>query len=138
LAAGLAELTAAVAGDRQTAKAARELVAVAEDLARQDAAAYAELLRTGSEEARQQTIEVPTRIAELAAEAAGLASSAAVDCSGPARYDALAGVIIAAAAARMAVLVVAANCGDEADERVSRARAALERTEVFANRISER
>lgn len=134
LAAGLAELTASVARDDETVKAARALRAKAEELGREDASAYAELRRTRSAEARERTIELPARIGELAAEAAELAALAASRAAGASRHDAGAGTILAEAAARVALLLVEANAAGEADPRLARARASLERARALSGR----
>jgi hypothetical protein len=114
LAAGLAQLTARVAGRDDLAVNAELLAAEVAPLADLDAAAYREFLSTGSEEARAQTIELPLRMAELAADAAELAARAAAATESAARGDALAGTLLAEAAARAAASLVQANGGGDA------------------------
>jgi len=87
LAAGLAELTARVATNDLLAERARELREQAASLGTEDAAAYEDLLRTQSDEARALTVELPLRMAELAAEIAEVCALAAESTPGPARGD---------------------------------------------------
>src|SRR5581483_11854897 len=96
----------------------RELTNAAAPLGGKDAAAYAEFLKTKSEAARHRTVELPLRMAELAAEVAGVCADAA-DAAGPRRavgMDARAGAVYAEAAARVASMLVRANGGGDAAE----------------------
>ena len=126
LAAGLALVTARVAGRADLAKRARALATEAAPLAAQDAVAYQEFLRSGSDEARALTIELPLKMAELAASTAEVAADAAFAAKGPIGGDAMAGAILAEAAARAAALLVRMNGGGEAaaDASARAARAA--------------
>jgi formiminotetrahydrofolate cyclodeaminase len=127
LAAGLAELTARLAGQDELVGRARRFRADAETLGRRDAEAYARRLRERSSEAREYTIEVPLRMAALAADVGELAAEAAAQSKPDSRFDAVAGTILAEAAARTAAMLVEANLGGRDDERVPRARVAVER-----------
>jgi formiminotetrahydrofolate cyclodeaminase len=114
LAADLALLTARLSGRADIEKRARSLAAEVEPLAAADAAAYKEFLRSTSEEARVRTIELPLRMAGLAADAAELAADAAASTERAVRGDARAGVLLAEAAARAAALLVRMNGGGDA------------------------
>lgn len=128
LAAGLALLTARVAGRDDLAERAGALAAELAPLGAADAAAYGEFLATRSDEARARTIELPLRIAELAADAAELAAEAALATESAAAGDAKAGVVLAEAAARAAALLVETNGGgDAAAAATSRASRAASR-----------
>jgi hypothetical protein len=134
LAAGLAELTAALAGEGELIERGRALGAEAEALGRLDAAAYAELLRERTDAARDQTVDVPLRIAELAAAVADLAADAAERGKPDSRYDAIAGSILAASAASVAAMLVRANLREREDPRAASAKAAAERASLAADR----
>jgi methenyltetrahydrofolate cyclohydrolase len=114
LAAGLALLTARVAGREDLARRAESLAAATAPLAAEDAGAYRAFLATRSDEARERTIELPLRMAELAADAAELAAEAADSTERPAAGDARAGVLLAEAAARAAAMLVRVNGGGDA------------------------
>jgi formiminotetrahydrofolate cyclodeaminase len=134
LAAGLAELTARVATNVVLAERARELREQAAPLGTEDAAAYEDLLRTQSDEAQALTVELPLRMAELAAEIAEVCALAAGSTRGPARGDAAAGAELAAAAGRAAARLVAINVQAD-DHRVRRARLLAERADEAASGI---
>lgn len=128
LAAKLAQLTATTAGRADLAQRARALAAEAEPLARADAAAYDEFLRTKSDEARAETIALPLRMAVLAADVAELAAEAYEHAQGPVAGDAAVGVMLADTAARAAGYLVRVNGGGEAAaEAMTRAAAAAAR-----------
>jgi hypothetical protein len=114
LAAGLALLTARVAGRDDLAVRAESLAAEVAPLADADADAYGEFLATRSDEARARTIELPLRMAELAADTAELAAETAPATESAARGDARAGVLLAEAAARAAAMLVQVNGGGDA------------------------
>jgi hypothetical protein len=114
LAAGLALLTARVAGRDDLATRAEELAAELTPLGGADAEAYREFLATRSNEARARTIELPLRMAELAADTAELAAEAALATDSAAHGDALVGTLLAEAAARAAALLVRVNGGGDA------------------------
>jgi hypothetical protein len=114
LAAGLALLTARVAGREDLVARAQALAAELAPLADADADAYRDFLATHSEEARARTIEQPLRMAELAAEAAELAVESAQSIERAASGDAKAGVLLAEAAARAAAMLVQVNGGGDA------------------------
>jgi methenyltetrahydrofolate cyclohydrolase len=116
LAASLAVLTARVAGRADVAERARALGREARPLADADASAYSDFLRTRSEEDRARTIELPLRMAGLAAETAELAAEAASATEGAVGGDAKVAVLLADAAARAAALLVRLNGGGEAAE----------------------
>ena len=129
LAAGLALLTARVAGRDDLAQRAEALRVELTPLAAEDEAAYREFLATRSDSARARTIELPLRMAELAADAAELAVEAALSTESAARGDARAGVVLAEACARAAAMLVQVNGGGDAAAsatgRASRAAARL-------------
>ena len=114
LAAGLAAVTAGVAGRADLARRARALAEQAKPLAAEDAAAYQDFLRTRSEEARRRTIELPLHMARLAADAAEIAAEAAAAAEGSVAGDAQVGTLLAETAARAAALLVRVNGGGEA------------------------
>ena len=114
LAAGLALLTARVAGRDDLVVQAQALTAELAPLAEADADAYRDFLATHSDEARARTIELPLRMAELAAEAAELAVESAQSTERAASGDAKAGVLLAEAAARAAAMLVQVNGGGDA------------------------
>jgi methenyltetrahydrofolate cyclohydrolase len=133
LAAGLAELTAGLAGRKELVARARELGGKALALGREDAEAYAERLAGGGDAARERTIAVPGALAELAAELAELAAEAAAAGKHDSRYDAVAGALLAESAAHMAALLVGVNAGVE-DGRARAARLEAERAAAAAQR----
>ena len=114
LAAGLAVLTARVAGRDELAARAEALAAEAAPLGAADEQAYGEFLATHSDEARARTIELPLRMAALGADVAELAAEAALATESAAGGDARAGVVLAEAAARAAALLVQMNGGGDA------------------------
>ena len=114
LAAGLALLTARIAGRDDLAARAEALAADLAPLGRADAEAYREFLATHSDKALAQTIELPLRMADLAADASELAAEAALATESAARGDARAGVLLAEAAARAAAMLVQENGGGDA------------------------
>ena len=124
LAAGLALLTARVAGRNDLVSRAEALAAELAPLAAEDAEAYRVYLATGSDEARARTIELPLQMAELAADTAELAAEAAATIDRAVRGDALTGALLAEAAARAAGLLVRVNGGDDAAAAAATERAA--------------
>jgi formiminotetrahydrofolate cyclodeaminase len=116
LAAGLALLTARVAGRADLVARAEELSAAVVPLGDADAAAYREFLATRSEEALDLTIALPMRMAELAADTAELAAEAALATESAAYGDARVGALLAETAARAAALLVQVNGGGGAAE----------------------
>ena len=114
LAAGLAVVTARVAGRADLAQRAKTLAGEVAPLAAADAAAYQEFLRTRSDEARARTIELPLQMAELAAATAEVAAEAAVAAKGAVGGNAAVGALLAETAARAAALLVRMNGGGEA------------------------
>jgi methenyltetrahydrofolate cyclohydrolase len=129
LAAGLALLTARVAGRDDLVARAEELSAAVAPLGDADAEAYRDFLATKSDEARDRTIELPLHMAELAADTAELAAEAALATASAARGDARVGVLLAETAARAAAVLVQVNGGGGAAEsataRAARAAARL-------------
>jgi len=114
LAAGLALLTARVAGRDDLAQRAEALRVELTPLAAEDEAAYREFLATRSDSARARTIELPLRMAELAADTAELAVESAQSTERAVSGDAKTGVLLAEAAARAAALLVQVNGGGDA------------------------
>jgi methenyltetrahydrofolate cyclohydrolase len=128
LAASLAALTARVAGRADIAERVRAIAREARPLADADAAAYSDFLRTRSQADRERTIEIPLRMANLAAETAELAAEAAAATEGAVGGDARVGALLADAAARGAALLVRVNGGgDAADAATGRAARAAAR-----------
>ena len=129
LAAGLAVLTAQVAGRDDLAARAEALSAEVAPLGDADADAYREYLATRSDDALARTIELPLRMAELAADTAELAAEAALATESAAQGDARVGMLLAETAARAAALLVRVNGGggaaDSAIARAARAAARL-------------
>jgi methenyltetrahydrofolate cyclohydrolase len=119
LAASLAVLTARVAGRADIAERARAVGREARPLADADAAAYSDFLRTRSEADRELTVELPLRMAALAAQTAELAAEAAAATEGAVGGDAKVGALLAEAAARAAALLVRLNGGGDAGEAAS-------------------
>jgi formiminotetrahydrofolate cyclodeaminase len=115
-------------------KRAEALRARAQKLGLDDLAAYEELLATGSVNAREQTIDVPLALAELAAETAELCAASAERASGAVAFDAAAGVILAESAARVAEMLVAANLSGADDPRGGQATDAAARAARAATR----
>jgi len=114
LAAGLALLTARVAGRDDLVARAEALATELPPLAEADADAYRDYLATHSDEARARTIELPLRMAELAADTAELAVESAQSTERAVSGDAKTGVLLAEAAARAAALLVQVNGGGDA------------------------
>jgi formiminotetrahydrofolate cyclodeaminase len=112
LAAALVELAARFSEDDEVLTRALELRARLLDLADEDAQAYADFIRTRSDEDRSRTIEIPLAVAEAAAETAVLAERLAEHGRGSVRGDALVGAELAHAAERSASLLVELNRGD--------------------------
>lgn len=133
VAAGLAELTASLAGHDQVVSRARTLRGDANALGCEDAEAYAERLR-GDSEARERTIELPARMAELAAEIGEVTTLAAELGKPDSRYDSIAGALLAESAARVAVLLLEANLDLAPDARLDRARDAAQRASSAVRR----
>lgn len=133
LAAGLAELAATVSGHDDLAVRARALRDEVEPLGAEDAEAYDAFLR-GELGARERTIEIPERIAALAADIAEVAAEATERGKPDSRYDAIAGAILADSAAKAAALLVEANLGGGGDRRLVRAHEAVGRAATAVRR----
>ena len=133
LAAGLTEMAARFApGEEAAAARAAELRAEATPLADEDATAYERYLR---ERELDPIVEVPLRVAELAAETAELAARLAAGGNPNLRGDAATGAALAAAAAASCALLVGINLeGSPDDERVARAAALAEAAAASAAR----
>ena len=112
LAAALVELAARFSEDDESLARALELRARLVELADEDAAAYADFMRTRSDEDRSRTIEIPLAVAEAGTELAALAERLAEHGRGSVRGDALVAAELARAAARSASLLVELNRGD--------------------------
>jgi formiminotetrahydrofolate cyclodeaminase len=102
LAAGLVELAARFARDEPVAGRAKALAARLTQLADADADAYAEFLKTRSDEARRRTIDVPLEIAASADEVERLAGQVGAQLTTTVAGDAEAAEELARAAARVA------------------------------------
>ncbi len=133
LAAGLTEMAARFAPGEEAAVArAAELRAEAAPLADEDAAAYERYVR---DRELDPIVEVPLRVAALAAETAELAARLALEGNPNLRGDAATGAALAAAAAASSALLVRINL--EAwpdDERVAGAAALAEAAAASAAR----
>ncbi len=122
------------AGDRLAALRA-ELLALADD----DAAAVTTAIgatRAGADAqaAFAGAAAPPLAVAEAAAEVAELAALTALHGKRTVRSDALAGSLLAEAAARAAANLVAVDLADRGSQSVARARWACERAEAAAER----
>ncbi len=152
-AAALVELTAPLAADRlestgggsdsvaMRALGARgaELRAAALNAADDDARAYAAVVEAPDAAARAAALELasepPLAIAETAAVVATAAAHIAAAGSWPFTPDAIAACELAAAAARGAANLVAANLSDPRDPRAERARDAIGRAAAARDRV---
>lgn len=123
LAAALAELTARFSDDDAAVEEAASLRDRLFALADDDAAAYADFMRTRSDEARSRTVDVPLELAECAAAVAGLGERLERDGNQNLVGDARAAVELAQAAVRAAVRLVELNLDGADDPRGARARA---------------
>jgi methenyltetrahydrofolate cyclohydrolase len=112
LAAALVELVARFSEDEEALARSLELRARLLELADDDAAAYADFMRTRSPEDRERTIEIPVAVAAAAAETAALAERLAEHGRESVRGDALVAAELAHAAERSASLLVDLNRGD--------------------------
>ena len=137
LAAGLVEMSAALADSPDAAERAGEMRLRALKLAEEELSSYAPVLEARSEADRVTALdaasEPPAQIAELAAEVAELGASVAGSASEAVRGDALTGVVLAEAAAAAASRLVAINVGsgpafERARAAAGRAAAAREET----------
>jgi formiminotetrahydrofolate cyclodeaminase len=130
LGASLVEMTATLGRDEDTAARARELREDALRLADEDLSSYApviEVLRIPDDDperaerlatALAEASRTPLAIAEAAAESAVLGAGVTRAASPAVRGDALAGVLIAAAAAVAAAVLVEVNLGPGSDDPV--------------------
>jgi formiminotetrahydrofolate cyclodeaminase len=112
LAAALVELAARFSEDDGALAQAEGLRARLLELADEDAAAYADFMRTRSDEDRRRTIDVPLAVAEAAVETAGLAERLAARGRRSVVGDALVAAELAGAAARSAGRLAELNRGD--------------------------
>jgi methenyltetrahydrofolate cyclohydrolase len=141
LAAALVEMTATLAGDDDAAREAHELRERALQLADEDMSSYAPVLETlrepADEPGRAERLETalagasrtPLAISEAAARTAALGAQVTDASSASVRGDALAGVLIAEAAAVAAAVLVEVNLGGRDDPVLGLARAARRRAE---------
>ena len=137
LAAALTAMTARYSRDDwpeadAAAAQAETLRARAAPLAREDVAAYEQVLRLRGESADDEALgralegaaDVPLEIARVAADVADLAGHVAERCNLAVRVDAVAAADLAAAAARVAARLVSVNLtmrpGDERIDRAAR------------------
>ncbi len=125
IAAALAGLAARFSDEREAASRLEELRARLMELADEDADAYTAFMRTRSDGDRSRTIDVPLAIAEVSSEVAALAAILVEGGNPRVAGDAEAGVLLAAAAARVGARLVEINVGGAADPRLERARAAV-------------
>jgi formiminotetrahydrofolate cyclodeaminase len=109
LAAALAELAALFSEDDEALARSLELRARLLELADEDAAAYADFMRTRSADDRERTIEIPLAVAAAATETAVLAERLATEGRPSVKGDALVAAELAHAAARGAELLAELN-----------------------------
>jgi formiminotetrahydrofolate cyclodeaminase len=109
MAAALAELSARLSNDDDAADEAGRLRARLFELADEDATAYAEFMRTKTDEARARTIAVPEEIADCAAAIAELASRLEREGNPRLEGDATAARLLAQAAQEGAARLVELN-----------------------------
>jgi methenyltetrahydrofolate cyclohydrolase len=131
LASALVELTARFSDEDDAVEEAVRLRGRLLELADEDADAYAEFMRSRSDEARNRTIDVPLELAEAAFALVPLADRLAREGNQTARGDAEAAGDIARAAVRAATSLVEHNLDNPNDPRGARARelaGALRRT----------
>jgi formiminotetrahydrofolate cyclodeaminase len=112
LAAALVELAARFSEDEEALARALELRARFVALADDDAAAYADFMRTRSDEDRARTISIPLAVADAAAETAALGERLAEHGRPSTAGDALVAAELARAAARSVTLLVELNRDD--------------------------
>ena len=112
VAAALVELAARFSEDEKALARAQELGTRLVALADEDARAYADFMRTRSDEDRSRTIDVPLAVVEAAAETAALAERLAEHGRPSVAGDALVAAELAHAAARGAARLVELNRGD--------------------------
>jgi formiminotetrahydrofolate cyclodeaminase len=129
LAAALVEMSARLARRSDAVSAAGELRRRAMTLAEEELTSYAPVLVARSEEERSAALAVasepPALVAELAADVAELGIDVAASTSPAVRGDALAGVVLAEAAASAAARLVAINV--KSGDLLERARLAEQR-----------
>jgi formiminotetrahydrofolate cyclodeaminase len=109
LGAALAELSARLSDDEAAADDAARLRRRLFELADEDASAYAEFMRTKTDEARARTIAVPQEIAEHAASVAELATRLEREGNPRLEGDATAARLLATAAEEGAARLVELN-----------------------------
>jgi formiminotetrahydrofolate cyclodeaminase len=122
LAAALVEMTARFSDEEAARDEALRLRGRLLALADEDAAAYAEFVRTRSDEARSRTIDVPLALAEAAASVARLAERLEREGNPRLVGDAAAAAALARAAVATAARLVELNVGGRHDAREARAR----------------
>jgi formiminotetrahydrofolate cyclodeaminase len=122
LAAALVELTARFSDEDEAVEEAVRLRGRLLELADEDAEAYAEFMRSRSDEARDRTIDVPLELAEAAFAVVPLAERLAREGNQTARGDAEAAADLARAAVRAATRLVEHNVDNPNDLRGARAR----------------
>jgi methenyltetrahydrofolate cyclohydrolase len=123
LAAGLAELTARFRDDGDAVAEAAELRERLLELADEDAAAYAEFMRTRSDEDRSRTVDVPLELAEAASRVLLLAERLERQARPPLLGDAAAAAVLARSAVIASARLVDLNLGGADDPRAHRAQA---------------
>jgi formiminotetrahydrofolate cyclodeaminase len=122
------------AGDRLAALRAELLVLADDDAAAVGAAIGATRSGTDAQVAFAAAAAPPLAVAEAAAEVAELAALTAIHGKRTVRSDALAGSLLAEAAARASANLVAVDLAERGNRDVARARWAAERAEAAAER----
>jgi len=122
LAAALCELSAQFSADTSGAEEAQRLRERLLALADEDADAYAEFMRSKTDEARDRTIDVPLELAQTAARVTRLGERLAREGNPRLVGDADAGATLSRAAVRAAARLVEINLEGRDDPRGKRAR----------------
>ena len=135
MAAGLAELSAGVSGEEETARLAGGLRARLTRLADEDAEAYTAFMATRSDEARSRTVDVPLEIAEVSAEVAELGDRLATEGKRSVAGDSLAAAELGRAAVRVASMLVELNLAGADDPRGARAAELRARVQELRGRV---
>ena len=111
MAAALAELAGRFADDQEAVTRAKALVARLEQLADEDADAYAAFMADRNDENRRRTIAIPQEIAACAEEAAALGERLAAQLGSAVAGDAEAAATLGRAAAAVARRLAELNAG---------------------------
>lgn len=136
LAAGLAEKTAHSAGAADIRRGLAALRASALTLADEDTAAFAAFLEDGSKARREEIVNVPVRIAEIAARITGLVADLRPTVPRAVHADVSAVALLAAAATRCVAAILEANLEDPDDPRLAHVHELIQQATTATNRAS--